>query len=216
MNGSAVSAVLLAAGESRRMGTMNKLFLDIAGMPLLRRAALTLLGASAKEVVVVVGHEAALSQSLLSDLPLRVVENPHFADGQMTSVYCGLHALQEPCEGVMVCLADQPLLDATDLETLALGFVDGCSRSVLVPTYRGRRGNPVILPSRVREAILAGGPDLGGERPIDTYRDLVRPLEMPNDHCVFDLDTPEDWVRVRQRLGPTPPTPRGEAVSEAG
>lgn len=200
MSARGVSAILLAAGESRRMGDTNKLALDVGGLPLLRRTALTLLGACLNEIVVVLGHQADAAKSLLAGLPLQLVDNPHYAEGQMTSVHRGMQALQKPCEGVMVCLSDQPLLESSDVEILIRAFVDDCPRTVLVPTYQGRRGNPIVLAHRHREAILAGDRNLGCKRLIERNPELVWPYPMPNDHCVFDLDTPEDYSRLLVRV----------------
>jgi molybdenum cofactor cytidylyltransferase len=185
------------------MGAVNKLTLEVDGVPLLRRTAQTLLGSSLRELVVVIGHEATTAQSLLEDLPLRLVENPHYSEGQMTSVYCGMRALTEPCEGVMVCLSDQPGLETADIDTLIRAFLEDCPRSVLVPTYEGRRGNPIVLAHRHREAILAGGRNLGCKRLIEKNPDLVWSFPMANDHCVVDLDTPEDYAALISARGPT-------------
>jgi molybdenum cofactor cytidylyltransferase len=200
MRAGGVSAVLLAAGESRRMGGVNKLTLDVGGTPLVRHAALTLLDSAIDELVAVIGHEAETSRSLLGDLPLTLVENRNYAEGQMTSVHRGLEALTRPCDGVMVCLSDQPLITPRDLDTLIRAFLDDCPRSVLVPTYEGRRGNPTILACRHREAILAGNRRLGCRRLIQNNPELVWPRPMDSDHCVFDLDTPEDYARLLSRL----------------
>jgi molybdenum cofactor cytidylyltransferase len=195
-----VSAVLLAAGESRRMGPVNKLTLEVGGVPLLRRTARALLASDIRELVVVVGHQAETARGLLAGLPLRIVENPLYAEGQMTSVHCGMAALQQPCDGVMVCLSDQPLLEPADLSTLIRAFLEDCPRSVLVPTYQGRRGNPVVLAHRHREAILAGDRNLGCRRLIERNPQLVWAYPMGNDHCVFDLDTPADYDRLLSRI----------------
>lgn len=213
MTGRGVSAILLAAGESRRMGAVNKLALEVDGIPLLRRTALTLLGAPLRELVVVVGHDAQTARSLLDGQPLRLVENPHYAEGQMTSVHCGMQALHEPCEGVMICLSDQPRLETADIKTLIRAFLDDCPRSVLVPTYEGRRGNPVVLAHRHREAILASDRNLGCKRLIEKNPELVWPFPMANDHCVVDLDTPEDYsALISERESARTPTP---ALQEA-
>jgi molybdenum cofactor cytidylyltransferase len=198
-----VSAILLAAGASKRMGTVNKLTLAVDGVPLLRRTAQVLLQAALNEIVVVLGHESGTARALLSDLPLQLVENPHYAEGQMTSVHCGMQALRKPCDGVMVCLSDQPLLESLDVDTLIRAFLGGCPRSVLVPTYQGRRGNPIVLAHRHREAILAGDRNLGCKRLIEKHPDLVWTFPMDNDHCVFDLDTPEDYTRLLAKPGST-------------
>jgi len=194
-----VSAILLAAGLSRRMGTMNKLALPVDGVPLLRHSAQVLCAAGLEDIVVVLGHDAELTAPLLAGLPVRTVRNADFCVGQMSSVHAGLAAVAGPCAGVMICLADQPLLTAGDLRRIAAAFVEDCPRPVLVPTWQGRRGNPIVLAWSQRDAILAGGRNLGCRRLIQNDPDLVWPLPMPNDHCVFDLDQPADYQRLRFR-----------------
>ncbi len=194
-----MSAVLLAAGESRRMGNINKLTLPIAGTPLLRRTAGILARSGLKELVVVVGYEQWVARELLQGIPARVIYNADFREGQMTSVYRGLAALQQPCAGVMICLSDQALLDAEDIRTIARGF-DSCPTSIMVPVYKGQRGNPIVLDYAHRATILADGKNLGCKRLIEKNPELVTVLEMPNDHVITDLDTPEAYLTVNERL----------------
>lgn len=198
MNG--VSAILLAAGESRRMGQVNKLALPIDGVPLLRRTVKALLQAQLREVIVVVGHEQHSVRKLLAGMPVRIVSNERYPEGQMSSVYCGMEALHEPCEGVMVCLSDQPLLESRDINTLVDTFQNIPSCSVLVPTYHGQRGNPIILASQHRSDILNGERNLGCKRFIEKNPDLVTTVEFENDHVVFDLDIPDDYARLQLRF----------------
>jgi molybdenum cofactor cytidylyltransferase len=183
------------------MGTCNKLALAVDGVPLLRRIATTLLDSRVQELVVVIGHQETVVRSILEDLPLVIVRNRRYREGQMTSVHRGMAALGTPCDGVLVCLSDQPLLDARDIERLVACFGHGCPTSVQVPTYLGRRGNPVILSWQHRATILAGGGKMDCRRMIANNPQLVTYVEMDNDHVVFDVDTPEDYERLRQRLG---------------
>jgi len=194
-----LSAVLLAAGESRRMGSINKLTLPINGKPLLRRTAETLARADLVELVVVVGHEQEVARELLQGIPARIVYNADFREGQMTSVFHGLAALQQPCAGVMICLSDQALLDVEDIRTIVHGFAS-CPTSIMVPVYKGQRGNPVVLDYAHRETILADRKNLGCKRLIEKNPELVTVLEMPNDHVLMDLDTPEAYANLTQRL----------------
>lgn len=199
---SGVSAILLAAGQSRRMGKLNKLTLPVAGVPLLRHVATTLLNSNLQEIVVVVGHESQTARDVLRDLPLTLVQNDRYQDGQMTSVYRGMEALSGSCGGVMVCLSDQPLLEVQDLNRLVNAFLHRCPTSVLVPSYQGRRGNPVIMAYEHRDAIVGGDRNLGCKKLIEKNPQLVTALEMDNDHVVFDLDTPADYQRLLGRLQP--------------
>jgi len=197
---SGVSAILLAAGESRRMGAVNKLTLPIDGQPLLRHSAQTLLASRLREVAVVLGHEADQAAPLLEDLDVTLVHNERYAEGQMSSVHRGLEALADACEGVMICLADQPLLTPGDVDALIEAFGRREQGSILVPTYRGRRGNPIVLAYAHRDEILGSGRNLGCKRLIERNPELVTTLEMETDHVVFDLDTPEDYAEWQRRF----------------
>jgi len=196
-----VSGILLAAGESRRMGATNKLTLPVDGRPLLRHAVETLLASRLRELVVVLGHEADRAKKLLKDVNATLVDNEHYREGQMSSVHCGLAALADPCDGVMICLSDQPLLTSGDIDFLIDAFASRERGSILVPTYRGRRGNPIVLANEQRAAILGGGRNLGCKRLIERNPDLVTTVEIDSEHVVFDLDTPEDYAELQRRLG---------------
>ena len=193
---SGIGAVLLAAGESRRMGATNKLSLQVAGKALLRRTAETLIGARLTRIVVVLGHEPETAQSLLEGLPLETVQNPRYQEGQMTSVHAGLAALTGSLDGVMICLADQPLLDTADIDRLIDAYQSNPDCSVLVPVHHGQRGNPIILDYTHRETILRGDRNLGCRRFIERNPDLVTKLDVNSNHYVIDLDTPEDYAAL--------------------
>jgi len=205
---STVSAILLAAGESRRMGGINKLMRAVDGEPLLRRTVRTLLASRLVELVVVLGHQAEEARVLLQGLDVRTVYNADYREGQMSSVHCGLAALARPCDGVMVCLCDQPLLTAQDIDFLIDAYVQR-GGSIIVPTYQGQRGNPIVLAYAHRAEILGGGRNLGCKRLIERNPELVTTVEMDNDHVVFDLDTPEDYAQLQQRLMDTQPRAAG-------
>ena len=194
-----LSAVLLAAGESERMGSINKLTLPIGDQPLLRRTAQMLSRCDLVELVAVVGHEQHIAREMLRGLALRTIYNEAFRDGQMTSVYCGLAALEKPCAGVMICLADQVLLNGEDIGRICRGF-EACPTSIMVPVHNGARGNPVVLDYAHRDTILKDKKNLGCRRLIEKNPDLVTVLEMPDDHVLVDLDTPAAYAAIRQRL----------------
>jgi molybdenum cofactor cytidylyltransferase len=171
---------------------------------LLHRTARVLLSSNLNEVVVVAGHEADKARFILNSLPVHIVYNENYTEGQMSSVHKGLSAIQQPCTGVMICLADQPLLEAQDVNVLIDAFLQRTQGSVLVPTFEGKRGNPIILAYEHRAAILAGDGNLGCKRFIEKHPDLVTTIEMPNNHVVVDLDTPEDYAELSSTLNTSP------------
>jgi molybdenum cofactor cytidylyltransferase len=196
-----IGGILLAAGESQRMGSVNKLALLVDGQPLLRRIAQTLLASRLQELVVVLGHEADQARQLIEDLELKTVYNEHYKEGQMTSVHCGLEALTGDYEGVMINLADQPLLTPEDINSLIDTFGNRERGSVLVPTHRGQRGNPIVLATEHRGEILRSQRNLGCKRLIESNPEWVTTVEMDTEHVVFDLDTPDDYADLQRRFG---------------
>ena len=156
-----ISAVLLAAGESRRMGEINKLEMDVNGVPLLRRTVSILLASQLQELVVVLGHQADKVRLLLEGLPVKIVLNDVYHEGQMTSVHKGLKSLSQSCDGVMICLSDQPLIQSADINLIIEAFGKHNQESILVPTHQGKRGNPIIFTHKHKEAILNGQRNLG-------------------------------------------------------
>ena len=200
-----ISAIVLAAGESRRMGYVNKLELPVQGMPLIWRTVHTLLCSELQEIVVVVGHEAERVRAILDGLDVCVVYNEHYRQGQVSSVRAGLGAMSKPCDGMMICLSDQALLEPADIHGLIDAFANRSHGSVLVPTHQGQRGNPVICDYGHRQSILSGDRDMGCRQFMEANPDLVYTHEVEVDHVVFDVDTPADYeallARINQRDG---------------
>ncbi len=188
-----ISVIVLAAGESRRMGETNKLHMPIDGVPLLRRSVETLLAAELGELVVVLGHESAGTQALLEGLPVRTVYNNDYESGQMTSVHSGLGSLRQACEGVIVALGDQPALTVSDIDQLIDAFFTRDGGEVVIPEYGGNRGNPIIISNRCQQDIVTGKYNFGCRRFIEDNPELVRTVEMSRPSVVIDLDTPMDY-----------------------
>jgi molybdenum cofactor cytidylyltransferase len=197
-----LGAVLLAAGASKRMNGVNKLAVEIQGVPLLKRALFALSGAGVDEVAVVLGHDADRLDALISAFPLTIVRNERYRDGQMSSVRAGLAALQGGSfNALLVCPADMPLLNAQDIQALIGAFKRRESGVAVVPRVGGKRGNPVVLDWEAREEILAGAADSGWRQFIDCNPDRVTAFDTGNDHYIVDLDSPEDIGALEARLG---------------
>ncbi len=196
-----LGAVLLAAGEAKRMNGINKLALEMQGVPLLKRALISLSGAGVDEVAVVLGHHAEALEPLVRDFPVTVVRNDRYRDGQMTSVHAGLAALPGPFDAMLVCLADQPLLNAQDIQALIGAFKKRDKGIAVVPRVNGERGNPIVLDWAAREEILGGDANLGCRQFIERNPGRVASFDTANDHYVVDIDSQEDIRALEARLG---------------
>ncbi len=186
-----VTAILLAAGSSRRMGAQNKLLLAWRGEPMLLRVARALEGSGVGEPVVVLGHEAELVRELLEGLRVRFVYNPEHLRGMTSSIQAGIRASSEVLGGWMICLGDMPWLRSEDYARL-LEKVSG-RREILVPVYEGRRGHPVFFSRHFREELLAHTEPEGLRAVVKRYeRECVREVAFSSDRILRDVDRPED------------------------
>ena len=154
MNGARVSAVLLAAGSSSRMGGTNKLLLPYRGRTLIEHMADVLLASRLAEVVVVLGHEAEKVRTRLEGRALTVMEHPHYAEGMGSSLRAGLRRVSPHAEAIMVCLTDQPLLEPGDIDRLIDAFGKAEGQDIVVPLHRGQAHT--IL--GIRQTHGPGGP----------------------------------------------------------
>jgi molybdenum cofactor cytidylyltransferase len=196
-----VGAVLLAAGEARRMGGRPKPLLRLAGVPLIRRNLFALAGAGVDEVVVVLGHRADEIEPVVRDFPITLVRNPEHARGQASSVRAGLAALSPTLDAIVVALSDMPLLTAEDFTALLGAYKKRTYGSVLVPFVRGERANPVVLDASVRDEVLAGDLNFGCRQWIERHPDRVARFDVDSDHYLADLDSPEDLSQFERRYG---------------
>jgi CTP:molybdopterin cytidylyltransferase MocA len=198
----AVGAVLLAAGAGARIGHKPKSLLELGGVPLIQRQLIALSGAGVDEVVVVLGHHAALIEPVAQTFPVTVVRNPNPDDGQVSSQRLGLAALGGQPDAVIVALADQPLLTAQDIMALIGAFKQRPEGAqVVFPLVNGERGNPVIFSNEVREQILQQGANVGCRQWQAAYADAVVPFVTDNRHYKVDIDTPEDLARFQAETG---------------
>ncbi len=108
--------------------------------------------------------------------------------------------MSKPCDGMMICLSDQALLEPEDIHGLIDAFAHRSHGSVLVPTHQGRRGNPVICEYSHRQSILAGSRDVGCRQFMEANPDLVYTHEVQADHVVCDVDTPADYETLLARI----------------
>ncbi|MFY8106149.1 MAG: NTP transferase domain-containing protein [Elstera sp.] len=193
-----LGALLLAAGQSRRMGPDSKLLLPFPEKPMVAVTAEHLRQAGCfAPILVVTGSRQAEVRAVLeaSDAgPLTLVEAPDYADGLSRSLIAGIkHALTLPLDGLLIALADMPLVGAEDLRALAEAFDPAAGRAVIVPTVQGQRGNPTLWARDLLPEMLALTGDQGAKRLMDRFPDRLLELPRDNPGLLADLDTPEAY-----------------------
>jgi molybdenum cofactor cytidylyltransferase len=199
--GPRIGAVLLAAGQSRRMGS-NKLLADIEGVPMVARVAQRLLASRARPIIAVLGNQAEAVDTALGKLPVKRVRNPEFAEGLSTSLKRGIVALPPDLDGALVCLGDMPLISGRHIDRLIAAFNPLEGRAIVVPARRGKRGNPVLWSKRFFPEMAALAGDVGAKHLIGEHAELVAEVEMDDDAILVDIDTPEALDALREKRKP--------------
>jgi len=185
--------ILLAAGESRRMGRPKQL-LPVGGQTLLRHVVQSLLAAPVAPFVVVLGAHASEITPTLADLPVEIVLNPDWHEGMGSSLRTGVEALQPltpRLQGVIVCLADQPRLSAKHLESLLMSHRQ-TGRTIVASVVQGRPVPPVFFAAEWLPRLLTVRGDQGARSLLQAERDAVGLVPFSD---ATDLDTPCDYTR---------------------
>lgn len=186
------AAIVLAAGLSRRMGSVNKLLIEINGTAMIRATVSACVAVCDAPVTVVTGHQADDIEQALDGLGVSFIHNPDFASGQQGSVVAGLKAAPEAGTTLMV-LGDQPLLDGAALERLLKAHRASDQTRITIPVNNGSvRGNPLVIPLALKRSLMADKANPGCRKFTRDNPDKVNPVALQDPAYFTDLDTLED------------------------
>jgi molybdenum cofactor cytidylyltransferase len=190
------AAVILAAGGSRRFGRPKQL-LEWHGKPLVWHAAHKALKSGLNPVVVVCGRDIVEIDKALSDLPVELVENPDWQEGQGTSVKLGTLAVSSRCGGILFMLADQPHISIPLIQALLDTHAQKLS-PIVGPMIEGQRANPVLFDKVTFKDLSALSGEIGGRKLFSKYGVEWVPWYDPD--ALLDVDTPADYARLQELL----------------
>jgi molybdenum cofactor cytidylyltransferase len=197
-----VSAILLAAGRSRRMGAFKPL-LPFGGVTVVQRCVAALLEGGADEVVVVVGHRAEEVRERLAHLPrVRFAVNEEAGSEMGASVARGVECLSAETGAVLVALVDQPAVPPAVVREI-IGARERAR--LVVPTWEGRGGHPVLIDLAFRGELLSLDPAAGLRSLFDAHRAEVLRLGVGSPYVVRDMDTWEEYCALHLEVFGRPP-----------
>ena len=187
-----VAGVVMAAGRSSRMGA-NKLLMEDGGKPIIARVVEQALAAELAEIIVVCGHQEAEMRAALAGHGVRFVPCPDYVEGMSASLRCGLKALTADIDAALVLLGDMPRVGSGLLRRMIAAFNPTEGRAIIVPSFQGKRGNPVLWDRRFFGEMTSLAGDVGARHLIGEHAELVTEIEAEDAGILLDVDTPEAY-----------------------
>ena len=193
-----ISGIILAAGLSTRMGEPKQL-LPFRDSTIIETVIDNLLGSKLSEVIVVVGHEAEKIQTRIQHKPVKIVFNPDYQDGMLTSAQYGVGSISASADAFAMTLVDLPLI-TPDLVDMVIDAYVQAEGGIAVPSYNYRRGHPVIFDRRYADDILGLDENSGGVRSLyKKYADDIHYVTVDTDRVLTDIDYRKDYEEALQK-----------------
>ncbi len=190
-----IDGIILAAGESQRMGQLKPI-ISINGKTVLAHIEQALRQADISRIFVVVGFSANLIQKK-AGVNAQFVLNEHYQHGQFSSLQRGIAELSQDSSGVVVCLGDQPQIDAEWIRPL-VAALEKTSAKIIRPSFGGKSGHPVVYASDLYEEMLHMPPTATAKELMQTYKDSTEFVPLDSEGILYDADTPEDLLKIRK------------------
>jgi len=186
-----VTGIILAAGESSRMGK-PKLFLPFGDKSMIEKVVINASWSLLDKIIVVTGAEEERMKKLLQDYHVEIVRNKRHRDGMLSSVQCGLQAISENTDAVMILLGDQPMISHAVIDGL-IALSGRAGKGIILATYDGQRGHPLLFGRKYVDEIIGFSPDmilkdLLGNHPAD-----IEEMETGQVEILMDIDNNQDY-----------------------
>src|SRR5277367_6100017 len=192
---SPIAAVILAAGTSSRMGEAKQL-LRLGEITLLDQVIENVRGSRVDEIVLVLGHEAERIKQSITTKSLKVVINDFYGQGMGNSLRTGLSAVPSGVCAALIVLADQPFVRSATFDQI-IDHYRKSGRQIVIPTYKGFRGNPVLLDRSVFAEVMALSGDIGCRAIFGNHLEGIAKVPVEDVGILLDLDSKEDVVRLQ-------------------
>ena len=182
-----ISAVILAAGQSKRMNGENKLTKKINGVPLINLSILNILESSIEELIIVTGYQNEILESIINkDNKIKIFFNNHYKSGMASSIKVGVSNLSKKSKAFFICLGDMPYVNRKIYEQLIKHAND---KEIIIPTYNAKQGNPVLFSIKMKNKIMSVGGDLGAKELLKKYKDKIFKLPIDDSSILKNLNT---------------------------
>ena len=194
-----ISAVLLAAGQSRRMNGQNKLSKKIQEIPLIKHSVNNILDSLVDELIIVLGYQREIIEKLIdNNKKIKIVFNEKFESGMASSIKTGLNHLSEKTDAFFICLGDMPLVNK-DIYNQIIQSRNN-KKEIFVPNYNGQQGNPILFSMSMKKEIMRIQGDSGGKKILEQNQDKLLNLSINNEVIISDFNTEDSFKHFYKAL----------------
>jgi len=191
-----IAAVVLAAGESSRMGR-PKALLPIDGVRFIEKIVSSFQSTKVGKILVVLGHNAEEMRQKIADLPVLIVVNNEYKKGQMSSLVAAIRDIQSrqssaELDGILVHLVDHPYVNPILVDVMIDRFYES-KKLIVVPRYHGRRGHPVIFSRSLFSELQDTPLDQGAKAVVHAHQKDTLEIDTEDEGVTIDIDTPEEY-----------------------
>ena len=191
-----ISALILAAGQSKRMG-QPKMLLPWGNQTVIEHVVATFLKAGVEDILLVTGSEHERVEKAIDGYPLRKIHNRDYATGEMlSSLQCGLRELTKEAQAALIGLGDQPQVQEETIRAIRHAYREQTSR-LIVPSFEMKRGHPWLVARSLWDDLLALQPPETPRDFLNKYAREILYLNMDTPTILADLDTPDDYIQSR-------------------
>ena len=191
-------AVILAAGESKRMG-LPKMLLTFSGRTMIEKVITNVSESKIDKIIVVLGAYREALVELISKLPVKYCYNDKYKKGMLSSVRCGFRNLSSVCRAVLVFQGDQPLITSNAINEVIEAYLSS-GKGIVIPVYKGRRGHPLLIDIKYRDEIEKLNPDKGLRSLACMFSDDVLEVDTNESGILTDFDTYEQYKKELIKL----------------
>ena len=187
-----ISAILLAAGQSKRMGGENKLTKKIQGLPLIKHSINNILESSVDEIIIILGHEKEIIEKLIdNNKKIKIIFNKDFKTGMASSIKIGIKHLPKKTEAFFICLGDMPMVNK-DIYNKLIKLRDK-KKEIFVPTFNNEQANPVLFNFKMNDKIMNIKGDFGAKKILQSNEEKIFYLPIDDREIFLDFNTMEDF-----------------------
>jgi len=187
-----ISAILLAAGQSKRMDGKNKLTKEIQGIPLIKHSVKNILASTIDELIIVLGHQKEIVEKCIEkNKKIKTVFNKDFESGMASSIKAGLNKLSYKTEAFFICLGDMPMVNKLIYNQL-IKYVG--NKEIIIPTYKKQQGNPVLFSISMKDEIMNIEGDVGAKEILEKHKDKILNLSINNQGIIKNYNLVKDFI----------------------